>query len=42
MKFTLGLVFCVSFFIWEGTISFFFGKGGGGGGGLAYEKPYLN
>ena len=40
MKFISGLVFCVSFFIWEGTISFF--SGGGGGGGLAYEKPYLN
>ena len=40
MKFTTGLVFCVSFFIGEGTISFF--SGGGGGGGLAYEKPYLN
>ena len=38
MKFTSGLVFRVSFFIWEGTISFF----RGGGGGLAYEKPYLN
>ena len=42
MKFTSGLVFCVSFFIWKGTISFFSGGGAVEGGGFAYESPYLN